>query len=274
MQPLAFMAAAGVLVWLVVYLFVTDGSAIAATVMACAAMFAVLMLKLRESEGMAQRGDPVRVSSVTPRQGVPEGIEPVSVEGAAEFRPQPPQAYPQPFTLPTPDNPLMNVLPPNDGVYGNRPPAAPAFNRQIEQRINDVVVQDVAGNGMLDGVIAKDRDVTRSKLYMDLGGEIDLADSMRVFGATPATTMPNDQTGFAEFCYGAVGSCARGGELFCAPEPVPREDRAGAGPQMGGYKTSGQDVLQPPPGSQGTAGHGGLALTTAQANAHAQAHGA
>ena len=105
MQPLAFMVAAGVIVWLVVYLFVTDGSAIAATVMACAAMFAVLMLKLRRSEGMAQRGDPVRVSSITTRPGVPEGAESANVSDAAVFRPQPPVAYSQPFTLPTADNP-------------------------------------------------------------------------------------------------------------------------------------------------------------------------
>lgn len=108
---------------------------------------------------------------------------------------------------------------------------------------------------------------------MDLGGELELADSMRMFNTTPASTMPNDQTGFAEFCYGAVGTCVKGGELFCMPQTLPAEDRAGAGPVSNGYATSGQHLLQTPPGSQGTAGHGGLALSTAQAHEHKISHG-
>lgn len=241
MQPLAFILTAGIIVWLVVYLFATDGSAVSATVMACAAMFAVLMLKIRESEGMVQRGDPVRQSSITPRSGVPTGIVPAATDGAAEFQPRPVAAYATPFTLPTATNPLMNVLPPNDGVYGNEPPAAPAFNRNVEQRINDTVVQNIAGTGMLNGTPATEGDVTRSKLYMDLGGELDLADSMRSFNAAPSTTTPNDQTGFAEFCYGAVGTCARGGELFCVPEPIAD---GGLVVDTKPYKTSGQDLVQ------------------------------
>ena len=241
MQPLAFILTAGIIVWLVVYLFATDGSAVSATVMACAAMFAVLMLKIRESEGMVQRGDPVRQSSITPRPGVPTGIVPAATDGATAFHPQAVPAYATPFTLPTATNPLMNVLPPNDGVYGNEPPAAPAFNRKVEQRINDTVVQDIAGTGMLNGTSSTEGDVTRSKLYMDLGGELDLADSMRSFNAAPSTTTPNDQTGFAEFCYGAVGTCARGGELFCVPEPVAD---GGLVVDTKPYETSGQDLVQ------------------------------
>ena len=242
MQPLAFLVTTGVAVWLIVYLFVTDGSAIAATVMACAAMFAVLMLKIRESEGIAQRMDPVRQSSITPRTGLPEGAESQYTDAATPFRPTPNPGYATPYTMPTEANPLMNVLPPNDGEYGNRPPAAPSFSRKVEQQINDAVVQGVAGKGMVDG---DSDDTVRSKLYMDLGGEIDLSTSMQRFTSNPSTTTPNDQTGFAEFCYSAVGTCARGGELFCVPglagHPHAGDDGEG---RHAPYHTTGADLLQ------------------------------
>lgn len=245
MQPLAFIITAGVAVWLVVYLFVTDGSAIAATVMACAAMFAVLMLKIRETEGMVQRIDPVRQSSITPRTGLPENAESQITDTATLIHQIPNPGYATPYYMPTETNPLMNVLPPNDGEYGNRPPAAPAFNRKIEQRINDAVVQGVAGMGMVEG--GADNSV-RSKLYADLGGEIDLSNSMKRFIANPSTTTPNDQNGFAEFCYGAVGTCARGGELFCVPESVAHPHAGNDGESREApYHTTGTDIIQQHP---------------------------
>jgi len=277
MQPLAFILTAGIAVWLIVYLFITDGSAISATIMACATMFAVLMLKIREREGMVQRFDPVRQSSITPRNGEPANFETSATEAGTPFKPQPSQAYSNPFTLPSGSNPFMNVLPPNKGKYGNNPPAAPAFNRKVEKRINDAVIQNVAGMGMLsDDETTKD-DATRSRLYADLGGEIDLADSLRTFNTMPSTTMPNDQTGFAEFCYSDVGNCTRGGELFCLPVPKvqPGEEpveRKGKGPYGTGesYKTSGQDVLIDP--HSGREAHDGLAFATTLARAVAAHH--
>ena len=272
MQPLAFIVTAGAAVWLIVYLFVTDGSAIAATVMACAAMFAVLMLKIRETEGMVQRIDPVRQSSITPRTGLPTGQESRYTDAATPFTPQPAPRYPTPYSMPTLSNPLMNVLPPDNGAYGNRPPAAPSYNRKVEQRINDAVVQGVAGTGMTEAAPGTDAaDIVRSKLYADLGGEIDLANSMQRFTANPATTTPNDQTGFAEFCYGAVGTCARGGELFCVPATVPPHAGNDGEGRHAPYKTTGTDILQDHPegtdGTEGTAGHGSLAFRTTLARA-------
>ena len=263
MQSLPFVLTAGIAVWLVVYLFVTDGSAISATIMACAAMFAALMLKIREQEGMVQRNDPVRDSSITSRGGQPAGFETRATEAETGFAPQQTPGYATPYTLPTANNPLMNVLPPNNGEYGNQPPAAPAFNRHVERRINDAVIQNVAGSGMLNGTVPHEGDITRSKLYMDLGGEIDLADSMRTFGATPSTTTPNDQSGFAEFCYGDIGKCARGGELFCAPPPIPGETQEGGAE----YKTSGQHLFPIEPTD--AAAHKGLAFATTKARAQA-----
>lgn len=275
MQPLAFIVTAGVGVWFIVYLFVTDGSAIAATVMACAAMFAVLMLKIRETEGIAQRMDPVRQSSITPRSGVPEGAESRYTDAATPFHPTPNPGYATPYSLPTEANPLMNVLPPNGGEYGNRPPAAPSFSRKVEQRINDAVVQGVAGKGMVEGDPGPDPDNSvRSKLYMDLGGEINLSTSMQRFTSNPATTTPNDQTGFAEFCYGTVGTCARGGELFCVPEPAghPHAGNDGEG-RHAPYHTTGTDILQQHPEHPDHAGgHDALAFQTTRARARATHH--
>jgi len=65
MQPLPMILIVGAIVWLVVYTLATNGSAIAATIMACPAMFSVLMLKMREQEGLVQRGDPVRHSRIS-----------------------------------------------------------------------------------------------------------------------------------------------------------------------------------------------------------------
>jgi hypothetical protein len=134
------------------------------------------------------------------------------------------------------------------------------------------VIQDVAGMGMLSDDETTKADATRSRLYADLGGEIGLADSLRVFNSTPATTMPNDQTGFAEFCYSDVGNCTRGGELFCLPVPKVRPGEAPV--KRKGvdrpYKTSGQDVLIDSHAHRD--GHNGLAFATTHARAAAAAH--
>ena len=236
----------GAAVWLIVYALATNGSAIAATIMACAAMFAMLMLKIREREGMVQRKDPVRYASITPRSGMPSGYETETTKEGTTFGGVPAQPYSKPYTMPTNKNPFMNVLPPNNGEYGNQPPAAPSFNRKVEQRINDKVIQDVAGIGMINEAEQQHPDKTISQIYQDLGSEISLVDSMRVFNAQPSTMTPNDQNGFAEFCYGSIGQCVKGGELFCSrpskPSPL-HPDSVSAEPL---YRTSGQDVLQKP----------------------------
>jgi hypothetical protein len=236
----------GAIVWLVVYTVATNGSSIAATIMACAAMFAVLMLLIREREGMVQRRDPVRHSQIGNSSGSPSGFLTPLTQSGTSFVDTAPKGYAAPFTLPSPSNPLMNVLPPNNGAYGNRPPAAPSFNRKVEQQINDEVIQDVAGKGMINESELQSPDCTKSLIYQDLGAEISLADSMRVFNAQPSTTTPNDQNGFAEFCFGSLGQCMKGGELFCRNPSVPATKDPSKNAAEPLYRTSGQDVLQPP----------------------------
>ncbi len=244
MQPLPMILIVGAIVWLVVYTLATNGSAIAATIMACAAMFAVLMLKIREQEGLVQRGDPVRHSPINKSEGAATGFETSLTKSGTPFKDVSPPAYAQPYSLPTNSNPLMNVLPPNNGDYGNRPPAAPAFNRNIEQKINDKVIQDVAGIGLINEAELQHPDDTKSQIYQDLGAEINLVDSMRVFNSQPSTSTPNDQNGFAEFCFGSIGQCIKGGEIFCKNPLLPKakNPQENVGEHL--YRTSGQDVLQ------------------------------
>ena len=100
------------------------------------------------------------------------------------------------FKQPTKRNPLMNVLLPEIQYDPQRKPAAPAFNPVVEKTIN-----------------AK---VANPKLFLDLGDNIAFDASMRNFYATAATTVPNDQTAFAEFCYGTMPSCRGGDYLQCS----------------------------------------------------------
>ena len=100
------------------------------------------------------------------------------------------------FKQPTKKNPLMNVLLPEIQYDPQRKAAAPAFNPVVEKAIN-----------------AK---VANPKLFLDLGDNIAFDSSMRNFYSTAATTVPNDQTAFAEFCYGTMPSCRGGDYLQCS----------------------------------------------------------
>ena len=90
----------------------------------------------------------------------------------------------------------MNVLLPEIQYDPQRKAAAPAFNPVVEKAIN-----------------AK---VANPKLFLDLGDNIAFDSSMRNFYSTAATTVPNDQTAFAEFCYGTMPSCRGGDYLQCS----------------------------------------------------------
>lgn len=104
----------------------------------------------------------------------------------------------QTMTTPTQANPLMNVLP-NEGVDNpKRPAAAPSFHQPVQNDIQQSV------KASLD-----------PKLFMDLGDDIELSNSMRNFHTMPNTSIPNDQKAFAEFCYGNMTSCKEGDAIQC-----------------------------------------------------------
>jgi hypothetical protein len=55
-----------------------------------------------------------------------------------------------------------------------------------------------------------------NKLFKGLDDDLAFEQSMRPFYSMPNTTIPNDQTAFAEFCYGSMISCKEGNSFACA----------------------------------------------------------
>ena len=45
---------------------------------------------------------------------------------------------------------------------------------------------------------------------------MELEQSLRQFYSTANTTIPNNQAGFAEFCYGNMSSCKEGDDMACS----------------------------------------------------------
>jgi len=111
------------------------------------------------------------------------------------------------FTNPTEKNPLMNVLLPEIKYDPKRKMAAPAYNRAVEKQINDETEDFVISNFNNDKKLKK-------KLFSTLGDSFEFEDfAQHNFFATPNTTIPNDQHGFAEFCYGGMVSGKEGNDF-------------------------------------------------------------
>ena len=100
------------------------------------------------------------------------------------------------FTTPTKKNPMMNVLMTDYTDNPQRKMAAPSYNKRIAEKIND-------------------KSIKRNKLYQDLGDNLAFEHQMRNFHSMPNTTIPNNQKGFAEFCYGTMQSCKDGDTEQC-----------------------------------------------------------
>jgi hypothetical protein len=117
------------------------------------------------------------------------------------------------LTTPTIQNPMMNVLLPEISYNPMRDEAAPAYNPEVEKDINHstegYVVLDFEPRNMTEA------EKLRKKLFADLGDKYEFDDSMRMFYTNPSTTIPNDQKGFAEFCFGDMISCKQGNEMAC-----------------------------------------------------------
>ncbi len=120
------------------------------------------------------------------------------------------------FTNPTVDNPVMNVLLPEIKYNPDRKAAAPAYNRAVEKQINKCteksVVKQLGGNNE-----------TEKKLFANLGDSFNFEnDAMHTFYATANTRVPNDQEGFANFCYGDMISSKEGNPLALERNNLPR----------------------------------------------------
>ena len=91
----------------------------------------------------------------------------------------------------------------------HKKPAPPSFNVNVNDDILNQAKQNVIDCNPGQPDIA-------DKLFRDLGDQLVFEQSMRPFYSTASTTIPNDQTSFAEFCYGSMISCKEGNKFACA----------------------------------------------------------
>jgi hypothetical protein len=113
------------------------------------------------------------------------------------------------FTEPDSSNPFGNVLVTDYDYNPDKKPAPPAFNKNVEKDLLTQAKQLVADAN-------PDHPDIADKLFKDAGSELMFEQSLRPFNSNPSTTIPNDQAGFAEFCYGNMISCKEGNEFACA----------------------------------------------------------
>lgn len=113
------------------------------------------------------------------------------------------------FDIPTSKNPFSNVLIPDYESNPHKKPAPPSFNQNVNSTILDKAKQLVIDQNPGQPDIA-------DKLFMDLGEQFVFEQSLQPFYSNPATTIPNDQAGFADFCYGSMISCKEGNLFACA----------------------------------------------------------
>ncbi len=103
-------------------------------------------------------------------------------------------------TMPTEDNPFMNVMLPEISTNPNRPSAAPAYERPVEIEINKKTKEAVMEN-------FDDNEKIRQKLFSTLGDNLEFENmAQHNFYATANTEIPNNQKKFMEFCYGSLPS--------------------------------------------------------------------
>jgi hypothetical protein len=124
------------------------------------------------------------------------------------------------YTNPKQNNPMMNVLVPEIVYNPTRNEAAPAFNTEVEKKINNNTKNYVVETTFSDES-AKQKEYIKRKLFSDLGDSYMFDHSMRNFYTNPSTTIPNDQAGFANFCFGDMISAKEGNE-FALARNIPR----------------------------------------------------
>jgi hypothetical protein len=97
--------------------------------------------------------------------------------------------------LPTTENPFMNINLITDNK--EKEPAPASWNNQkIKEEIEDKFGYN---------------------LYRDVGDLYGKSNSQRQYYTMPSTTIPNNQTSFAKWCYG-VGPTCKEKSIYCAPE--------------------------------------------------------
>ena len=119
------------------------------------------------------------------------------------------EVNPDIFQKPASNNPFSNTLMTDYDFNPHKKPAPPSFNINTNDDILNQAKQTVIDCNPGQPDIA-------DKLFRDLGEQLVFEQSMRPFYSTASTTIPNDQTSFAEFCYGSMISCKEGNQFACA----------------------------------------------------------
>ncbi len=99
-------------------------------------------------------------------------------------------------TRPTPSNPYMNVLLTDIGAFPDRPQACDITRPEVRRRADDLGAHNLY--------------VDSDDIYGARSG------ASHAFYTTSATSMPNDQTGFAQWLYGSGPTCRDGFGDACA----------------------------------------------------------
>jgi len=113
------------------------------------------------------------------------------------------------FVHPNASNPFGNVLMTDYDYNPNKKSAPPSNNAVVN---NDILNQ--AKKLVIES--NPDQPDIADKLFTDLGDKYVFEQSLRPFNSTASTTIPNDQTAFADFCYGSMVSCKEGNLFACA----------------------------------------------------------
>lgn len=117
-------------------------------------------------------------------------------------------------------NPFGNVLLTDYVDNPTKKPAEPAHNDNFLKDPSGVVIdyEDAVLKEAKQLVIANhpDQPDLVEKLFTDMSDNYVFEQSLRPFYSNPSTTIPNDQGGFADFCYGSMISCKDGNLFACA----------------------------------------------------------
>jgi hypothetical protein len=106
-------------------------------------------------------------------------------------------------------NPFSNVL--NSDIEENprKKPAPPFELENVQKNLMETVKQTMVANNPTFPNIDK-------RLLQNMGDKFEFEQSLQPFYSNPATTVPNDQNSFADFCYGSMISCKEGNLFACA----------------------------------------------------------
>jgi len=113
------------------------------------------------------------------------------------------------YDEPDPSNPFGNVLVTDYDYNPDKKPAPPSGNTVVQDKIFNEAKRMVQEAN-------PDHPDIADKLFNDMGSNFEFEQSLRPFHSNPNTVIPNDQTAFAEFCYGSMISCKEGNEFACA----------------------------------------------------------